>query len=369
MRTALPFTLALASTLFLGCRAAQTAEQAAERADTAAAEPVGPTTIAFGACCLQGRAQPVWDAVVAAEPDLFIFAGDNIYGDTEDMAVMQAKYDQLGAEPGYQRMLETCPVLAVYDDHDYGVNDGGREYLKRAESAEMCLDFFGVPQDDPRRDHEGIYGASMIGDPGKRVQVILLDTRYFRDPIDKSTLTAEERLAANVVGWYTPTTDTTRTLLGEEQWRWLAAELRKDAEVRLIVSSIQVVSREKGMECWGNMPHERDSMFELIDATDASGVVFLSGDVHFAEVSRSNEGPYPLHDFTSSGLAQASPSRWPTAVNSYRVPDKLFVGDNFGVIRIDWDGSDIQLRLQACTAKGEVAFEHVVGLNSLRESD
>ncbi len=328
--------------------------------------PSGPTTIAFGACCHQDREQPVWDAIVAVRPDLFIFAGDNIYGDTEDMAVLRAKYDQLAAIPGYRRLQETCPVLAVYDDHDYGKNDGGREYPMRAESAAMCLDAFGVPADDPRREHEGIYGASIMGDPGRRVQVILLDTRYFRDPIDRGTLTAEERREANVVGWYEPTLDTTRTLLGEAQWSWLEGELCKEAEVRLIVSSIQVVPHEKGMECWGNMPHERSALFDLIGSTGAQGALFLSGDVHFAEVSRSDEGPYPLYDFTSSGLAQSPHETWPAAVNTYRVPDMLHVGENFGLVQIDWSEDDTQLRFQARTVEGKVAFEQVVHLSSLR---
>lgn len=361
MKRLLPAILATACAFFTSC--------SAERADATAVEPSGPTTIAFGACCHQDRAQPVWDAIVAAEPDLFIFAGDNIYGDSEDMAVLQAKYDKLAAVPGYQRLLEACPILAVYDDHDYGQNDGGREYPMRAESAAMCLDFFSVPDDDPRRDHEGIYGATIMGDPGRRVQVILLDTRYFRDPIDSGTLTAEERREANVVGWYTPSEDTTRTLLGEAQWRWLAGELRKEAEVRLIVSSIQVVPWEKGMESWGNMPHERSSLFGLIDSTDANGVIFLSGDVHFAEVSRSDEGPYPLYDFTSSGLAQSPHATWPAAVNSYREPNMLHVGENFGLVRFDWDADDTQVRLQACNVDGEVAFEKIVPLNSLRQAD
>ncbi len=365
MKTISTFPLAVACALFTGCIAAPPIGGAG----ATAAEPSGPTTIAFGACCDQNREQPIWDAIVAAKPDLFIFAGDNIYGDTQDMAVLQAKYDQLAAQPGYQRLLESCPILAVYDDHDYGQNDGGREYPMRAESAAMCLDFFGVPENDSRRGHEGVYGATILGEPGKRVQVILLDTRYFRDPIVRGTLTAEERREANVVGWYKPTEDTTRTLLGEAQWRWLAGELRKEAEVRLVVSSIQVVPNEKGMECWGNMPHERESLFGLIESTDANGVVFLSGDVHFAEVSRSDEGPYPLYDFTSSGLAQSPHLTWPAAVNSYRQPDMLYDGQNFGLVRFDWNGDDTQLRLQACTAEGAVAFEQVVPLNRLRPTD
>src|SRR5436190_24046790 len=74
--------------------------------------------IFFGSCVHQDKPQPVWDAIVAAKPDLFIMAGDNIYGDTKDMDVMRAKYKKLGAQPGYQKLLKTCPILATWDDHD-----------------------------------------------------------------------------------------------------------------------------------------------------------------------------------------------------------------------------------------------------------
>ena len=324
-----------------------------------------PTVIAFGACAHEGRPQPIWDAVVAAKPDLFIFAGDNIYGDTEDMDVLKAKYAKLGAQPGYQKLLKTCPVLATWDDHDYGQNDGGRHYPMRKESAEVFLDFFGVPEDDPRRRREGVYGGRVMGEPGRRVQVILLDTRYFRDDLDKYG--RGESRPKNVVGWYKPTEDKSRTLLGEDQWEWLEEQLKKEAEVRLIVSSIQVVSWEKGMECWGNMPHERDRLFKLIASTQAEGALFISGDVHFTELSMTrDEGPYPLYDLTSSGLNQKPGKSWYTSINSYRLPGKVYPGRNFGLVRIDWAGEGTTITLQGRKESGEVAHEEVVPLSRLK---
>src|SRR5262245_27222992 len=82
--------------------------------------PPPPRRIAFGSCASQEKPQPIWDAVVAARPDLFLFLGDNIYGDTDNAEVLKAKYAQLAAVPGYQKLLQTCPVLATWDDHDYG---------------------------------------------------------------------------------------------------------------------------------------------------------------------------------------------------------------------------------------------------------
>ena len=331
-----------------------------------AAKSAKPTVIAFGACAHENRPQPIWDAVIAAKPDLFIFAGDNIYGDTTDMNVLKAKYAKLNAQPGYQKLLNTCPVLAVYDDHDYGLNDGGKNYTKRKESAEICLDFFGVPKDDPRREHEGIYGSKIIGEPNQRVQIILLDTRYFRDDYEKGTLSKAEREEKKVVGWYQPTKDTNRTMLGENQWTWLERELKKEAQVRIIVSSIQVVSWEKGMECWGNMPHERDRLLKLIETTKAKGAFFISGDVHFSELSKSDEGPYPLYDLTSSGLNQRPGKTWYTAHNSYRLPGKVYHQRNFGLIQINWAGNNTTIVLQARKESGEIAYDEVVPLSKLR---
>jgi alkaline phosphatase D len=331
------------------------------------ADPALLTRIAFGSCANHNAAQPIWDAVLAAKPDLFIFAGDNIYADTKDMQVMREKYAMLGAKPGYQKLLETTPVLATWDDHDYGVNDGGATYPKREESAQIMLDFFGVPADSVRRKRLGVYGARVYGPQGRRVQVILLDTRTFKSPQRKSTLTAAEKKHANLVGWYVPNNDPDSTILGTDQWAWLAEQLRQPAEWRLVVSSIQVVADEKGMESWGNFPHERKRLDDLIATTAATGVLFLSGDVHFSEVSLSRGGPYPLYDFTSSGLTNSSKA-WAAAVNSHRVSDRAYAEPTFGLIEFDWNSPDPTVSLQARGLANQSAFEVKIPLASLRTS-
>ncbi|MGH7127599.1 MAG: alkaline phosphatase D family protein, partial [Planctomycetaceae bacterium] len=165
-----------------------------------AEEPL--SKIAFGSCARQGRPQPIWEAIVETEPEVFLFIGDNIYGDTTDMAELKAKWEMLGSEPGYQKLKETCPILAVWDDHDYGANDAGREYPKKRESQQIFVDFFEDPADSPRRQREGVYLAKTFGPEGKRVQIILLDTRYFRSPLSKSGRKYEA--GSGVHGGYAP---------------------------------------------------------------------------------------------------------------------------------------------------------------------
>jgi len=318
------------------------------------------TRIAFGSCAGQDLPQPIWEYIVAARPDVFLFIGDNIYADTEDMNVMRAKYAKLAAVPGYQKLLKTCPVLATWDDHDFGVNDGGAEYPKKAESQQIFLDFFGEPKDSPRRKREGVYDAKIFGPPGKQVQIILLDTRYFRSPLKRRSTTERG------VGPYVPNPDPSTTLLGEAQWKWLDEQLRAPAQVRIIASSIQVVAEDHGWEKWMNFPHERERLFKLIRANRASGVIFISGDRHLAELSMMDGGVgYPLYDLTSSALNRSS-QRWRAyEVNRHRVGTMNW-GDNFGLIVIDWNRSDPRISLQIRDEEGEITIQRKIYLSTLQ---
>ncbi len=321
--------------------------------------------IALGSCARQNRPQPIWDSVVAWRPELFLMIGDNIYGDTEDMDVLREKYRQLGAQPGFQRLRATCPLLAIWDDHDYGVNDGGREYPRRAESQQVFNEFFQTPADSPRRSRPGLYDAHIFGPEGKRVQVILLDTRYFRSPLLMRP-PAERRH-----GPFLPNPDREATILGDAQWRWLAAELQKPAEVRIIASSIQVVANDHGWEKWGNFPHERRRLFDLIRQHRASGVIFISGDRHLAEISRieanSDESgvSYPLYDLTSSSLNQPSGGGNENEINRHRIGQN-YLQVNFGTIEIDWSQQDPPITLAIHNLEGEPVRVEKLNLSSLQ---
>ena len=329
--------------------------------------------IAFGSCSNQYLAQPIWDALARAEPDLFLYSGDAIYADAappgtlglppgiDPIAKMRMDYAFLGAHPGFAKVRATVPVMATWDDHDYGRNDGGADFERKEASRDIFLDFFGMrPHATP-----GVYQARVFGPPGRRVQVIMLDTRYFRDAPVKGTQSKAEAKERKLVGRYVPNEDPKATMLGEQQWRWLEDQLRKPAEVRLLNSSVQVVAGEKGAESWGNFPHERRRLYDLIGTTRANGVIILSGDVHFAEISKTDDGPYPLHDFTSSPLAQypTGSTGWEHCINSFRITD-AYEKDSFGLVEIDWAARRITLR--AVAADGSTAFEHRVLLDSLR---
>ena len=329
--------------------------------------------IAFGSCAKHWQPQPIWEAVIAAKPDLWLFLGDNIYADTDGATAwlvskgqLTGEWNRLADKPEFQKARAQIPMMATWDNHDYGSHAGGGEFTVKKESKEVFLTFFGEPEDSPRWKRSGIYDAKILGPEGKRVQIILLDTKYNRSSFKKDPTPREEQLKAGKVGGYLPDDDPKKTHLGEEQWKWLEGELRKPAEVRLLCSSTQVIPDEKGMDEWGNFPRERQRLFDLIGETGAKGVVLLSGNVHFTEVSQLENGS--LVEFTSSGMTHVNET-YAKAANKYRIAGPS-TDLNFGMVEIGWqDQFSPRITLKAINSDGTTVFSHQVSLEERRSDE
>jgi alkaline phosphatase D len=314
------------------------------------------SVIAFGSCIDTNR-HPMLDLFLRQRWDIAVMLGDNIYADTTNAAVMRAKYQERKGSDFWRKLRARGPVLATWDDHDFGGNDTGASYPMNVESQRLFLEFMDEPAQSERRQREGVYDARVFGPPGQRVQVILLDTRYFR-----STLSTGVHNAVPSGGRYVPSADTNKTMLGEAQWRWLEKQLQVPAEVRVVASSIQFISEFSGAEAWANLPHEKKRMLDLVERTERAGggrIVFISGDRHWAELSRMDRpGLRPLYDLTSSALTQKHPRGTPTP-NRYR-DGSTYHDANMGLILIDWERSAAagpELTLRLLDAKGGVRIE------------
>ncbi len=312
--------------------------------------------IQFGSCIQQDLPIPIFRQMRRDDADLILFLGDNIYADTDDVAVMRRKYETLAANPDFQQLSGSATVLATWDDHDFGTNDGGGEFSPKAAAQLEFLRFWRDPPDSPRRRREGVYDAHLFGPSGRRVQVILLDTRYFRSPLKKG----ETRVA----GPYVPDDDRSKTMLGDDQWRWLEQQLREPAELRIIVSSIQFAAQAAGQETWSNLPAEQTRMLELIRSTRAGGVIFVSGDRHWAELSRADAG-YPIYDLTSSSFNQKH-ARGSPSENGNRVLDRTYHQENYGVIAVDWQANDPLIEMRVVGIGGEIAIQFSIRLSELQ---
>jgi alkaline phosphatase D len=307
-----------------------------------------PLRIAFGSCSEEDKPQPILNLVVARQPDLFIYLGDNIYGDSRSMDTIRAKYGRLAAKAEFQRLRAATTVLATWDDHDYGWNDMGRHFPYKTESKQIFLDFWGEPRGTERRQREGIYTSYVFEQDGKRLQVIMLDTRTFRDNLVRSDDIAPHK------NDYQPNPDPDSTILGNAQWQWLEAQLRTPADLRIIASSIQFSHEYNGWESWTNVPNERQRMIDMIRATGAEGIMFVSGDVHWGEISRQDvPGLYALWDVTSSGITETWPSVEP---NRNRVGE-VVRENNFGEIEVDWTAPEPRVTLRLYDVTGTLRNE------------
>ena len=293
------------------------------------------TRIAFGSCAHQDRPQPLLKLAAAYGPDRFIFLGDNIYGDTDNMDTLRAKYQRWGAKPEYKQLAAATNILAIWDDHDFGRNDAGRHYPYKEASKEIFLDFFNEPLQSERRKHKGIYHVEYLQAGDRRVQIILLDNRTFRDnvlPYDSAAILPRKNYFYPLD--YKPHTSKDSTLLGEQQWQWLDEQLRQPADLRLICSGSQFGIEFNGYEAWANYPHEQERLCRLIRDTRAEGVLFLTGDVHYGEISRlRSPGMYPLYDITSSGIT----SVWDFATPNRNRIEGPVMDNNIGLLTIRWE--------------------------------
>lgn len=312
--------------------------------------------ICFGSCADEDKNQPLLSLAAKESPDLFIYLGDNIYGDTKNMAELMSKYLKLGNKPEFQELNDSTTVLATWDDHDYGENDAGRHYPRKLESKEIFLEFWKEPKSSDRRKHKGIYHSLIYGPADTLVQIILLDTRTFRDNLTK--LKDKKKYKND----YEPCKTPDSTMLGAEQWKWLEKELQKPARLRIIASSNQFAHEYNGWESWTNLPYEQKKMLDLIRETKANGVIFLSGDVHWGEISKMEiEGQYPIYDITSSGITQTWDKPEP---NKNRIGE-VVMDNNYGTIEIEWKEKDPVLTFRITDGKKVDRVKHKVLLSEL----
>ncbi|WP_190311494.1 alkaline phosphatase D family protein [Polaribacter sp. IC066] len=296
-------------------------------------------TIAFGSCNKQYKPNILWKEIKKNNPDVWIWGGDNIYSDTDDMAKMKRDYNALTQQKGYAELTKNIPVLATWDDHDYGFNDSGVEFHKKDSAQTLFLDFFKVDKNSPRRKQEGIYTSKEFTTTKGLIKVIVLDTRYFRTALLRATKESKKR--------YLPNTDVNSSVLGAAQWSWFQKELNTSkADFNIIVSSIQILSTEHGFETWGNFPNDVVKLKNSIINSEAKGVFMLSGDRHLSEFSKTTVENlnYPLIDFTSSGLTHAYRS-FVSEPNQFRVQN-VVSEISFGLLQFNFDKKSVSMQMR-----------------------
>ena len=284
--------------------------------------------IGFGSCITEKRDQPIWSAIKQENLNEFFFMGDNVYGDNKETGLLDdMKIAYAVQKSKFPKWLADIKVNAIWDDHDYGKNDGGFEYPLKSESQDLFLEFWKVSKDDPRWDREGIYFSEVTEVFDLKINLIGLDTRYHR-----SLLGQKDKP-------YSPIEDTTRTMLGEDQWNWLTNELDQKTDLNIIVSSIQVIPTNHGFEKWGNFPHERAKLIKLIEESEIPTII-ISGDRHKAGIYKLNN----LIELTSSSMNKPLPNYiskiWDliSKETDTNLVGDMYYPENYGTVSIDQKG-------------------------------
>ena len=301
--------------------------------------------IGFASCLNQNKAMPIFSTIKAEGFDLFLMMGDNVYGNSksEDLKELSVAYSK--QRQNFDKLDFDFPIEAIWDDNDYGLGDGGKEYHLKDKSKKLFLDFWDISNDDPRRKRSGLYHEIIKDFKGKSIQILFLDTRTFRDnlkPSDDKGAVGKER--------YIPFLDSTLTMLGDEQWQWLAQKMSVAIDYRFIISSIQFLAIGHGWECWNNLPYERQKLINLIDKSNIEHTVLLSGDRH-------RGGLYQLKTKTNKIISEMTSSSLNVPYSNSEEPGPLRVGgtysrENYGVIQLDELQDSISVSLK--NIKGEV---------------
>lgn len=278
--------------------------------------------IALGSCLHQDHPAPIWDAVKDNNIDSFFFLGDNIYGDVPSGLPWKLKRSYDKQKKVLPSWLMSKQIHVIWDDHDYGKNDGGGSYRFKEYAQDLYIDFWEIPDDDPRANREGIYYQQLQNINGLRVLFVGLDTRYFRSNIEEKD------------DVYLPNLEPDATFLGDKQWEWLTETLKQEHDLLIMASSIQVLATEHRFEKWSNIPSERNKLLTLLESLD-SRVIVVSGDRHRA-------GLYQYNDITEITASSLNRPTYSEETDSLLL-GKTYTENNFGLISIEKDIVEISV--------------------------
>ena len=296
-------------------------------------------SIGFGSCLTQERSMPIFNTIKSENYDIFLMLGDNVYGDTDsnDLIELRDAYDR--QRTNFDNLDLNFPFEAIWDDHDYGKNDGGKEYIYKEEAEQLFLDFWNISENDVRRSRPGLYFEWIEEIDGLTVQMLFLDTRFFRDallPTDEKGAPGKER--------YLPQTDTSTSMLGDVQWNWLEQKMATEVDHRIIVSSIQFLAMGHGWEAWKTMPHERQRLIDLIDQSSSDSVLFISGDRH-------RGGLYQLTSASGKNIVEMTSSSLNLSFTNNEEAGPLrvgptFVQENYGEMLLNKETNEMTVNLK-----------------------
>lgn len=298
-------------------------------------------TIALGSCSYiseealdrpgkpYGSNYSIFESIAKKNPDIMLWGGDNVYlreADWDSKSGIYHRYTHSRALKEMQPLLASTQNIAIWDDHDFGPDDSDRSFYNKYTTQQAFKDFwanksYGMDAEQK----EGIFSSYNWSD----AELFLLDNRFFKSP--NKRLTGE------------------KTMLGTTQIQWLIDALTySKASFKIIVIGGQVLNTEAVFENYENYKSEKDFLLSEILANQIKGVVFISGDRHFTELSTlKRPNTYPLYDWTVSPLTSGhgNVERITKEPNTNRVPGSLFAQHVFGTLSFSGEKETRQMKM------------------------
>ena len=299
---------------------------------------LGAETIKFGlgSCLDQNYPQPIWTSIEKEKLNYFVFLGDNVYGDLPSGSLIKMKYAYKKQRSILPEFLDQMEVYPIWDDHDFGINDGGGDYKLKKNAKKMFLDFWEIPKNDIRRKREGIYFSDEKIFYDKKFKLIFLDTRYFRSKLIKEN----DTYIKNEDG----------TILGKEQWNWFSEELKDDFDFLIVFSSIQILAEDHRFEKWSNFPSEKNKLLDYLHEFKGK-TLLVSGDRHRGGIYKKNN----LIEITASSLNK--PGSYDFESDKYLV-GKTFPEENYGTIEISKTSTKVNLKNMSGELLNSITINH-----------
>ncbi|MCB9060833.1 MAG: alkaline phosphatase family protein [Halobacteriovoraceae bacterium] len=259
----------------------------------------------------------IWGQVFKHDLDMYLLIGDNVYGDYVD-----GKWIENGASPQqlWQRFVdgrlnfrlykkrELVPVYGIWDDHDYGKNNGDKNFKYARENANIFKVFF--PNGQLSNEHKGFgvgYSLNFVN-----ANFYFLDNRTFRD-------------SAN---------DVRGTHFGVSQVQWLKQELDQSEKLSFLISGDQFFGNFHPFESYERL--HPNSFMTFLEILRDKPVLFLSGDRHLSEIQNIDKSYIGRQTFeiTSSGIHAKV---FPGSFEKYPNPNQIVGIDgqyNFTIIEL-----------------------------------
>ncbi len=291
-----------------------------------------------------GTGYNIYESIAAKNPDIMVWGGDNIYlreADWDSQTGINYRYTHTRSIKETQSLLAKTQNFAIWDDHDFGPNDGDRGFYHKYLTQKAFKNFwanktYGMNQDQ----NHGIYSTFNWGD----AQFFLLDNRFFKSPNDRKT--------------------GDRVILGEEQLEWLIDNLSSsNASFKIIVVGGQVLNTAEVFENYSTYAIEKNKLLKDIQDNKIKGVFFISGDRHFSELAmQTRENAYSLFDWTVSPLTSGvvSADKTVNEKNTNRVVGSMFNQNCFGNLSFSGTKAERQMKLTLFDKEGKELWSKVI---------